>query len=522
MEWPFFLKFCLHGLLGYNNFSASTVRETASMQFTETRGNDHNDDRLVGFSHAILSPVAAYGGIYSPKEIPLIDQHFLHSLVSADYQTRALALLKHFDLDIDDNILKQAIGRYDHFDDPTNPVPVVQVAERIFVGELYHGPTRAFKDMALQPFGEILSTLAQQQNQRYLILTATSGDTGPAALETFRRRDNIQIVCLYPVGGTSDVQRLQMVTESAGNVKVIGIKGNFDDAQTALKSLLASSSFNQSLSACGITLSAANSVNFGRIIFQTIYQFHAYLELVRQGVIELADRVNLHIPSGNFGNALGAYYARQMGLPVKKIHIASNVNNVLTEWINTGRYDLSSRALITTNSPAMDILKSSNVERVLFDLFGPERTRQLMQELDESGFYQLNAAETAQIQAIFCASFCSDKEGLVYIKRQFERGHLIDPHTATCFKSCDMVADDTINMVYATAEWTKFAPTVDHAITGNTAKADHESLIAIANQTNIDIPDRIGDLFSKPVCHHEIVEKNQIESRILAFLHEPG
>ena len=489
------------------------------MQFIETRGNDGSHAESVSFSGALLSPIASFGGIYSPENTPLIDDEFLQRQLKANYKSLALDLLDLYQIDVDKAILADAVALYDHFDNPDNPVPVVQVDDGIFVSELYHGPTRAFKDMALQPFGKLLATLAQDSNEQYLILAATSGDTGPAALETFRNRDNIRVACLYPDGGTSDVQRLQMVTESAENLKVIGIKGNFDDAQAALKSLLASPTFKAAMSKHGISLSAANSVNFGRIMFQIIYQFHSYLELVRQDAIKLGDRVNLHIPSGNFGNALGAYYARQMGLPVERIYIASNANNVLTDWINTGRYDLSSRSLIVTNSPAMDILKSSNVERILFDLFGAERTRVLMSELDKQGFYQLDDSETAQIQAIFSACFCSDEEGRDTIRHYFEKGYLLDPHTATCFKSCEMASDsDAVNIVYSTAEWTKFAPTIDHAICGHLSDNDLSSLESIAQAAKIEIPEIIKSLFDKPVCHKSVVEKGQIEAQILDFL----
>ena len=241
------------------------------------------------------------------------------------------------------------------------------------MSELYHGPTRAFKDMALQPFGAVLSAIAQKRNENYLIMAATSGDTGPAALETFKNKANVQVACMYPIGGTSDVQRLQMVTEDAENLKVIGVKGDFDDTQNALKRLLASDSFKKKLKEKNIHLSAANSVNFGRIIFQTIYHIHSYLELVRQNAIEMGENVYLNVPSGNFGNALGGYYAMKMGLPVEKILIASNSNNILTQWISTGKYDLRTVSVIPTTSPAMDILISSNVERILFDMFGKDR-----------------------------------------------------------------------------------------------------------------------------------------------------
>ncbi len=484
------------------------------MFFTETRGNDGKREAEVSFARAILAPVGSFGGIYSPKSMPTIDTDFLRQHLSSSYKQLALALLQHLDIDIDTTVLRRALDLYDRFDDADNPVPVVKLGERLFVSELYHGPTRAFKDMALQPFGLILSTLAQQQQRQYLILTATSGDTGPAALETFRNRANIRVACLYPEGGTSDVQRLQMVTEDAANLKVIGIRGNFDDAQAALKSLLSSDSFNQRLGELNISLSAANSVNFGRIIFQMLYQFHCYLSLVREAEIELGDAVTLHIPSGNFGNALGAFYARRMGLPINRIVIASNANNVLTEWVQQGCYDLSKRQLIATTSPAMDILKSSNVERVLFDLFGAARTRDLMQQLDSTGRYQLDAEEHAQILEIFAADDCSDDEGREYIRQAFERGYLMDPHTATCFKTCASAEfADQVNIIYSTAEWTKFAPVMDNALNGNQPGPDQAALAAVAARAGIEVPRAIADLFERPIAHPTVVDQRISKAR---------
>ncbi|MEE8364913.1 MAG: threonine synthase [Gammaproteobacteria bacterium] len=489
------------------------------MQFIETRGNDGVRAESVSFSEALLSPIASFGGIYSPDTLPEIVLEFLENHRFASYKSLALALLKLCEIDIDPATLKRALDLYDRFDDTSNPVPLVRAGDDLFVSELYHGPTRAFKDMALQPFGLLLSSLARQRDQQYLILVATSGDTGPAALETFRKRDNIRVVCLYPDGGTSDVQRLQMVTEDAGNLKVIGIRGNFDDAQSALKALLSSAEFNRQLDHLNISLSAANSVNFGRIIFQIIYHVHSYLELVRQQAITLGDKVYLNIPSGNFGNALGAYYARKMGLPVERIIVSSNANNVLTEWIDTGIYDISDKALIATTSPAMDILKSSNVERILFDLFGQQRTRKLMKQLDEQRCYRLEADELAQIQQIFTADFCSDEQGRAYIRSSFDQGYLIDPHTATCFKSWDTLDHEPLACIIAsTAEWTKFSQVINHAITGKTGEADLEALESISKAAHIEIPETIRTLFSKPVCHNTVVDKSEIESEILNFL----
>ena len=489
------------------------------MFFTESRGNDGQRPARVPFSTALLSPVASFGGIYSPEPLAPLPAEFLHQHEQSSYRELALDLLQRLDIDVDRDILQRALASYEHFDDPENPVPVVKLGDGLFVSELYHGPTRAFKDMALQPFGLVLSTLAQQQQRQYLILTATSGDTGPAALETFRDRANIRVVCLYPAHGTSDVQRLQMVTASAPNQKTIGIDGNFDDAQTALKSLLASPSFRQRLDQLEISLSAANSVNFGRIIFQMIYHFHTYLSLIRQRAIDWGREIVLHIPSGNFGNALGAYYARRLGLPIAQIVIASNSNNVLTEWVNSGRYDMSKRDLIATTSPAMDILKSSNVERVLFDLFGAARTQALMRQLDEQGWYQLETDEHAQIGAVFAADFCSDEEGKQYIAQAYAQGYLMDPHTATCFKSCQAPAyRDRINVIYSTAEWTKFAIVIDNAINGHQAASDRDALDAISAASGQQIPSVISDLFERPITHSGVVAKQDIESEILKFL----
>lgn len=490
------------------------------MNFIETRGNDGTHPLKVSFSEAILNPISSFGGIYSPESLPDLGGDFLNNHLDSNYKTLARDVLRAFEIDIDAAVIDEALALYDAFDDPSNPVPVTKVKEDLYVSELYHGPTRAFKDMALQPFGIVLSSLAQKRDENYLILAATSGDTGPAALETFKNRSNVRVACMYPDGGTSDVQRLQMVTEDATNLKVIGVKGDFDDTQSALKRLLGSDSFRKQLQDKKIYLSAANSVNFGRIIFQTIYHIHSYLELVRQDAISMDDKVYLNVPSGNFGNALGGYYAMQMGLPVEKILIASNNNNVLTQVIKTGAYDLREKAVIPTTSPAMDILKSSNIERILFDLFGAARTKELMKQLDDEKHYQLEAAELAKIQEIFVADFCNDEEGKNYIRESFAKGYLMDPHTATCFKAYDTCRDNTAlkTIAYSTAEWTKFSPVIANALTGEVDTHDLDALKSIAKEAGIEIPAVINDLFTKEVTQKTVIEKEQIEAEILAFL----
>ncbi|MDX1295983.1 MAG: threonine synthase [Sulfurimonadaceae bacterium] len=489
------------------------------MKFIETRGNDGQHPSEVTFSQAILSPIASFGGLYVPKQLPELGEAFLTKHLNSHYKELAFDLLTTLGIDIDEAVINEALALYDHFDDPSNPVPVVKVKEDLYVSELYHGPTRAFKDMALQPFGIVLSSIAQKLGEKYLILAATSGDTGPAALETFKNRANVQVACLYPDGGTSDVQRLQMVTEDAPNLKVIGIKGDFDDAQSALKRLLGSPAFKEKLKEKNISLSAANSVNFGRIIFQIIYHIHSYLELVRQNVITMGEKVYLNVPSGNFGNALGGYYAMKMGLPVEKIIIASNENNVLTRLINDGAYDLRNQSVIPTTSPAMDILISSNVERILYDMFGNERTKELMSELDANRVYALTDEEHAALTSVFAADYCEGGQGKAYIKESFANGYLMDPHTATCFKAYDSCATgDFKTIAYSTAEWTKFSPTIANALTGEVDTHDIEALESIANEANIEIPAMIKGLFDKEVTQKTVIEKEAIEDEILKFL----
>ncbi len=488
------------------------------MNFIETRGNQEGFSKEVTFSQALLSPSASFGGLYVPETLAPFDDSFFDTSLS--YKALAKKVLQHFEIDIQEAVIDEALALYDRFDDPTHPTPLAKIDEKLFVNELYHGPTRAFKDMALQPFGYILSHLAKKEGQKYLILAATSGDTGPAALESFKNKENIQIACLYPDGGTSDVQRLQMVTEDGKNLKVIGIKGNFDDAQHALKTLLASDTFNQALKEQGIKLSAANSVNFGRIIFQIIYHVHAYLTLLAQKELEQGDKIYITVPSGNFGNALGAYYAKKMGLPIEKILITSNANNVLVELIQTGRYDIRDKELILTLSPAMDILKSSNVERILFDMFGASKTKAWMEDLNEKGYYQLSDEELARLQEDFAAIDSNDDFAKETIATYAQKGYVMDPHTATCLKAVGTIDDKPlINLLCSTAEWTKFAPTMMNAIKKDTNRySDKEALEYISKTLDIPITASIQALFSKEPYHDSIIDKASIESEILKFI----
>ncbi len=492
------------------------------MNFCETRGNDGIKPSEVSFSDAILNPSASFGGLYVPKTLPELEDDFIQRHLNKSYKELAFDILEAFDIDIEQEEINKALDLYDKFDDASNPCPVVKVKDNLFVHEQYHGPTRAFKDMALQPFGSILSSIAKKRNEKYLILAATSGDTGPAALNTFKNKENIQVACLYPDGGTSDVQRLQMVCEDGNNLKVLGIHGNFDDAQNALKNLLASNTFKEELKADGIKLSAANSVNFGRIIFQIIYHFWSYIQLLKQDEIKFPQKIYLVVPSGNFGNVLGAFYAQKMGLPIEKLYVASNENDILTQWINTGIYDIRNKELKLTKSPAMDILKSSNIERVIYDLFGAKRTKELFDDLNNKNIFEMTKEETAKLQEYFSAVNSDDKYGAKIIKSFLDEGYLMDPHTATCLKAYEELQNkDLKTVIYSTAEWTKFSPTVLQALHESSTKySDKEALETISKEYNAKQADSIKQLFTSKVNHDTIISKEEIEEKIIDFIRE--
>ncbi|MDR2033332.1 MAG: threonine synthase [Helicobacteraceae bacterium] len=484
------------------------------MRLYPTRGAAQSGRQSVSFSEAVLNPAADFGGLYAPKTTPKLGD--LSALKELSYRNLSKTILKLFEVDLDEKTIDEALSTYDRFDDPSNPAPLVCVSERLFVMELWRGPTRAFKDMALQPFGAILSSLAAKRGEKYLILAATSGDTGPATLETFANRADTEVVCIYPDGGTSETQKLQMISQEATNLKVIAIKGDFDDAQSALKTLLSSESFNEKIKASARKLSAANSVNFGRILFQIIYHIRGYLELLKRGEIKEGEAIDIIVPSGNFGNALGAYYARKMGVNIAKIIIASNDNNILTDLIATGRYDLTKRKLIATSSPAMDILKSSNVERILFDLFGEQRTRSLMEDLAQKGAFRLEAAELDLLQNVFEAAWSNEKEVFSAIAQNAQSGYMIDPHTATCLKAARL-GESRVKVICSTAEWTKFAPTILNAIERK-IYGDKEALLELSKRFDIAIYPSILNLFAKKPIAPKPIAPNEIEGEIISWL----
>ncbi len=515
------------------------------MKLVSTRDFSQKAD----LSYALLNPSASGGGLFSPERLPLLSEDFFKQCEDLSYKQIALKIIESFDFDVSSEVFEDALKRYDKFENPACPVQIKKLSENAYILELYHGPTLAFKDMALQPFGALLKSIAKSRNEKFLIMCATSGDTGPATLEAFADDENIKAVCLYPQGGTSEIQRQQMVKQSAANLKILGVRGNFDDTQRALKSLLADDDFRNELARANLNLSAANSVNFGRILFQIIYYLYASIYFSKHGVLSPEQNLkqsdqcaacgknfgaaagansaqsvkqsakfntfDVIVPSGNFGNALGAYFAKKMGAKIGKIKIASNANNILTELFTSGIYDLRKRELIRTISPAMDILVSSNVERLLSDMFGDARTSELMQSLARDKFYKLSESELAKLREIFEADFCDDAQCAKFIKQESSRGVLIDPHTATCFKLLD---ESRLNLVISTAKWIKFTPSMIGAIKGRACEDERADMIALSKEFRSDIPPQISRLFSAPQVHSSVVEQSEIKNAIMEWI----
>ncbi len=478
------------------------------VDYISTRGHSHS----VGFSEAILNPNAESGGLYVPDSFSDFSSD-LKTLMRFTYEELAEYILKSFGVDIDSKALSDAVRKYRMFDNPSNPAPVVKLDRFTYVQELWHGPTRAFKDKALQPFPYMLSYLAVKSGKKYLVATATSGDTGPAALEGFRDLPNTRVICFYPVAGTSNLQAEQMLKAAGKNVKVVAVNTDFDGIQANLKSMLRNDEIKSKLAENGYELSAANSVNFGRIVFQVVYHFWSYLELVRNGEIRLGNKINYVIPSGNFGNALGAFYAKEMGLPISKIIVASNENNVLSDFINFGLYDITSRELIKTNSPAMDILISSNVERVLHYIFGSRRTLELMTSLEKEKYFQLKNDEVVVLQSIFMAIYAKDDIVESTIAKVYDEfNYLIDPHTAVAFFARNMLSSNEKSIIVSTAEWTKFAETI-----GNSLGCDGD-IQTIVEKTGVELSKYISDLESLPIVHNTVIDKEGMFDELFKFV----
>ncbi len=402
------------------------------MNYYSTR--DQKKECPVSAAQAIKQGLAGDGGLFVPETLPALTEEFLEELRKDDYATRAAKIMKLFLTDYTyDELLSDCQAAYAPSSFRGGAAPLVAVGnDNLYSLELWHGPTAAFKDMALQIMPRLLSRALKKtgEERTALILVATSGDTGKAALEGYRDIDQTKMIVFYPVDGVSRVQKLQMATQQGENVRVLAIRGNFDDAQTGVKRIFSDSVVADRLNVGGYLLSSANSINWGRLLPQIVYYVSAWCDLVNEGNLNKGETFNVCVPTGNFGNIFAAYLARRMGLPVGKLICASNKNHVLTDFLRTGTYDRN-RAFHLTMSPSMDILISSNLERLLYVLGGSEMTKDLMRQLQENGVYTASADVMEKLRGVFSGYCCSEEGTADVIRRSFEeRKYLCDPHTA--------------------------------------------------------------------------------------------
>ena len=475
------------------------------MDYISTRGQSP----AVDSAQAVLSGLAPDGGLYMPRAIPAFDwQHCL--TLSAQQMSAAILSALLPDIPNMEALVKRAYtGKFETEDlTPTVPVGDFQVLE------LFRGPTSAFKDVALSMLPQLLTAAKQEKGiaQEIRILTATSGDTGKAALVGFQDVPGVSICVFYPFGGVSQVQRAQMVTQEGENVHVCAVEGNFDDAQTGVKNIFAACQGK----ALPFLLSSANSINIGRLAPQIMYYFKSYADLLSRKVISLGDKVDFSVPTGNFGDILAGYLAKKLGLPVGRLICASNANNVLTDFLTTGVYDRR-RPLLKTTSPSMDILVSSNLERLLYLLSGDTAlVAGLMKDLSEQGFYRVPDALLGAIQAEFAAGYCNDAQAEAVIGRVYrERGYLMDPHTACGWAAAETHRGDAPTVVLSTASPYKFSTAVLTAIGADTSGSEYDRMERMQTLTGIPIPPALAALRTKPERHTGVIPKEKMLEFVL-------
>ncbi len=477
-------------------------------------------------AQVIKQGIAEDGGLFLPDHIPQIDLEFIKNIGTLPYCERAAKVLSLYLTDYTyDELLDCATKAYgDNFGDFAAPVSSF-IGDDLRVLELWHGPTCAFKDMALQIMPRLLSLALKKtgEDKTAYILVATSGDTGKAALEGYKDVDSIKIMVFYPEDGVSDMQKMQMATQEGGNVCVTAIKGNFDDAQTGVKRIFADDKAKKLLADKGEFLSSANSINWGRLAPQIVYYISAYADLVAEGDIQLGEKVDITVPTGNFGNIFAAYLAKRMGLPVNRFICASNSNNILTDFLNTGVYDRN-RKFYTTISPSMDILISSNLERLLSFIAGASKTREYMEKLSKDGVYAVEPTILEKIKSEFSAYCCDEENCMETIKSTFGKySYLCDPHTAVAVKAAHMYLEENgkglKNIVASTASPYKFAADVLVSL-GEEVPADlKQVLVKLSDVSKTEIPAPLNDLFDKSVRFTKSVEKGHesLLGEVLAF-----
>ncbi len=496
------------------------------MLYTSTRDKSVR----VSSAQAIAQGISSDGGLFVPVEIPRINAEFINELVNDSYIDRAKKVLSMYLTDFTKEELDMCVeGAYREGKFNSSKVaPCVSLTDKASVLELWRGPTCAFKDMALQLLPYLLTVAAGKavKDKTIVILVATSGDTGKAALEGFKDVKGTKIMVFFPNDGVSPMQKLQMTTQEGENVCVCAINGNFDDAQNGVKAIFTNKEVADRLAENGMMFSSANSINWGRLVPQIVYYISAYCDLVAQGSISNGDKINVVVPTGNFGNILAAYYAMQMGLPVNKLICASNANNVLTDFISTGVYD-KNRHFFTTTSPSMDILISSNLERLLFELCGKddETVRGWMTSLTCDGKYEITADVKAKLSAVFTGGCCDDEQTAQTIAEVFKaKNYLCDTHTAVGVKVYeDYVAktgDTTPTVIASTANPYKFSAAVLRALTGEApAQADEfEQLAQLVEISKAECPEQLATLKEKSVRFTLCCEKEEMTDKVYEML----
>ena len=489
--------------------------------YSSTRG----DKEVIKASEAILRGLAPDGGLYVPSFIPKLEKP-LRELSGLSYQDTAFEVMKQLLTDYTEDELKYCISHaYDSKFDTEEIAPLSEAGGAYFL-ELYHGATIAFKDMALSILPYLMTTAAKKNNVKneIVILTATSGDTGKAALAGFADVPDTRIIVFYPKHGVSPIQEQQMVTQKGDNTCVIGIEGNFDDAQTGVKKIFTDPELAKVMEEKGFQFSSANSINIGRLVPQIVYYVYSYGKLLKEGRIADGDSINVVVPTGNFGNILAAYYAKNMGVPIAKLICASNSNKVLFDFFQTGEYDRN-REFVLTSSPSMDILISSNLERLIYHIAGDsaEADAAYMKELTQNGKYEITDDMRSRLTD-FYGGFATEEETFETIKDLFENsGYLIDTHTAVAAsvygKYKAETGDDTVTVIASTASPYKFTRSVMNALgRGDEAKDDFALADELCALSNVQIPDAVTTIRDAEIRHKTVVDRADMEKAVTEFL----
>lgn len=490
------------------------------MLYNSTRDNSVS----VTAAKAITQGLSYEGGLFVANELPYYDYDRLSGLVDNSYNERAKSILSDFLTDFTPEQISSCVDKaYTTNKFASHSITeMVHLFDGTYMLELWHGKTCAFKDMALQLLPHLLTTSMKivQNDKEIIILVATSGDTGKAALEGFKNVDGTKIMVFYPASGVSPMQKRQMATQDGDNVYVCAINGNFDDAQTAVKSIFTDKALESDLMAHGKMFSSANSINWGRLVPQIIYYISSYVELVKDEEIAMGDLVNVVVPTGNFGNILAAYYAKKMGVPLGKLICASNENNVLTDFINTGIYD-KNRDFKATISPSMDILISSNLERLLYDLASKDdyAVKNWYEQLSSSGKFQVTADVKAALSEHFYAGFCTDEQTKDTIKDIFDKySYLCDTHTAVALKVfADYKAqtgDTKKAIVVSTANPYKFADNVLSSICDSMVADEYQNIDKLFELTGLEVPESLSNLKNAQLRFTDLIEKTQIRAKV--------